>query len=149
MKLQTTITQTKEIEITLPVFFKENASWDNYIAVINEQTAIHLYISKDGEYTSITHTTPDMKNLEIKRALDTKDWSKISEVDFLQAYDDAISSISLRPQLHDGEPQDFLSDLNKLDLKRNDTLNTTPSPTKSFVTYRENGENEKNGDADL
>lgn len=113
MLLKTQITETKEIEITLPVFFKENASWDNYLAVLNEQTAIDLYISKDGDYTSITHTIAEMKNDKILKAIDEK-WSRVSEVDFLQAYDDAISSISLRPKLN----ENFVDSLNVLDLKR-------------------------------
>lgn len=122
MKLQTTITQTKEIEITLPVFYKENVVSDNYLAVLNEQTAISLFINKAGTYTSIIHTTPEDLSGEIRRAYNNhKEWTVISEVDFLQAYDDALSAISLRPQLREDEPQSFLADLEKIGLKSNTT----------------------------
>lgn len=114
MKLQTTITQTKELDILLPLFYKKVEYGTNYIAVLNEQTFISLFISHNGDMVSIMHSVPDKRNSEeIVKAM--KSWEAIKEQEFLSAYDDALSAISLRPKLNEG----FVDSLNVLDLKRN------------------------------
>lgn len=114
MKLTTQITQTKELDILLPLFYKENDYGTTYLAVLDEQTFIKLFIGTRGDFVSIVHSCPAKDNSEdIVRAM--KNWEAIKEQEFLQAYDDALSAISLRPKLNES----FVDSLNVLDLKRN------------------------------
>lgn len=114
MKLTTTITQTKELDILLPLFYKLDEYGTTYIAVLNEQTFIKLYINRKGDFVSIVHCVPNKNNgEEILKAMNS--WEAIKEQEFLSAYDDALSAISLRPKLNES----FVDSLNVLDLKRN------------------------------
>jgi len=109
MKLKIQVTQTNEVEIMLPLFFKEERC-ENYLAILDEKTAIDLYISSSGDYVNITNTTPDKRASEIDRALNS--WRQITETEFFSAWDDAYCSISLRPKLSTGN--EFVDSLNKV-----------------------------------
>lgn len=114
MKLQTTITQTKELDILLPLFYKKENYGTDYLAVLNEKTLIKVFVSLEGDCVTVLHTVPDYSNSEyILTAM--KEWEAIKEQEFLSAYDDALSAISLRPKLNES----FVDSLNVLDLKAN------------------------------
>lgn len=114
MKLQTTITQTKELDILLPLFYKQQGCGINYLAVLDEKTLIELFISMEGDMVTILHAVPeDRHSKDILKAM--REWEAIKEQEFLSAYDDALSAISLRPKLNES----FVDTLQSLDLKRN------------------------------
>jgi hypothetical protein len=92
-------TVTKERKVELPVFWKQDENSRKYVAVLNEKTAIKMYISNDGGYCSVSHSTPDFFESEIADAYNN--YLTCTEQLFMEEYDDLTSAISLRPKLNE------------------------------------------------
>jgi hypothetical protein len=92
MTIQITKTETKDIEVPVPSFWKGDSS---YTAVVDEQTAIHLFIGRD--YLSIQHGTPEEMKGRIEMA--HKCDHLCTETEFMEAYNKTLKSLSLQPEL--------------------------------------------------
>ena len=115
-----TITTTKsvetQVEITVPSFWKNFASrsWGEYIAIIDENTAVHIYTL--DEFSSVSIGTPkDLENRlsDLNKKSSICDYHPVSEEQFMAAYDDAWHSLNLRPVLSDR----FTDDLRRIGIK--------------------------------
>lgn len=98
MKIKTSITQEREIEITLPIFRKQiNTASIEYIGVIEESHGIKMYINEDAGHTQISVTPMWLLKSDVVKAVN--DWQEVDEYEFLQAHEDALQSLSLAPKL--------------------------------------------------
>jgi ferredoxin-NADP reductase len=93
MTIQITKTETKDIEVPVPSFWKSNIG--NHTAIIDEQTAVHFYVGKD--YTSVQHGTPEelKERIEIAHRI----FDLCTETEFMEAYNKTLKSLSLQPEL--------------------------------------------------
>jgi hypothetical protein len=113
MKIKTSITQEREIEVDLPFFRKDpNSSCTKYIAAINEKTIISLFDS--DERTSLSVDIIERESRDISEAYNK--WAIVSEEEFLQAHETALKSLSLRPVLCEID-QEIEDELNLDDIK--------------------------------
>lgn len=94
MQLVSTETKERTVNIPVPSFWKD-AKHEDYIAVINEQTAISLFQLNDT--TIIRHNPPKSNTNEIVKAVEN--WNPITEGEFMSTYSAALKSISLEPVL--------------------------------------------------
>jgi hypothetical protein len=93
LKGQTSI--EKEYTFDLPMCWETGSTCKEYIAVLNEKTAIQVFISDD--LMIIEHTTPERIAHRIIKAQES--WEEIPDGNFLEAYEKALASISLKPAL--------------------------------------------------
>lgn len=98
MKIKTNITDEREVDITLPMFKKEQRVFEgqshNYFAVLPDGTVIDIFDS--GDLLLIKHWTADRLANDIINRLK---WEDITEGEFLSAHKSALESLSLEPQL--------------------------------------------------
>lgn len=92
MKLTITKQTAEEIEIPIPCFAKTR---NELLAILDEKTVVLAF--KLGNLTIIQNS--GMRSDFDKAALAWIDGERISEVEFFQAYDEILESISLTPKL--------------------------------------------------
>lgn len=114
MKIKTSITQSTEVEVTLPFFRKytESDGWTYIIGIFNESQSVKITTYR-LKYTNITHTEPMHISSEIPKAME---WEEISEEQFLEEHETALRSLSLVPQLTETD-KEIEDELNRDDLK--------------------------------
>jgi hypothetical protein len=115
MKLKTNITEEREIDITLPIFRKEDYNGClSYIAVIEESHAIKLYINDKAGHVQVLLTPMWLMTTDVMKAVQS--WQEVTEEEFLNAHDKALQSLSLAPVLCeiDQEIENELTDNNDL-----------------------------------
>lgn len=93
LKGQTSV--EKEYTFDLPACWQTGTTCKEYIAVLNDKTAIQVFQSDD--LMIIEHTTPDRVAHRIIKA--NESWEQIPDGNFLEAYENALASISLKPAL--------------------------------------------------
>ena|SRR5687767_4512409 len=100
IKISETVTKEliTEKKVAVPAFWKHN-NFREYVAVLNEQAAIKMYVSNSGNYSSLQHGTPEEMQEQIKEAY--INFSPCTEEEFMQEYDDLTSAIALRPKLNE------------------------------------------------
>lgn len=94
MKLSINTTETKEIDLELPAFFRSKNGY-YYRAVLSENDYRQLFVL--AQVSTIRVDSPDNNKREIAEAFQTYD--KITEVDFFEKYDAVLESVSLTPTL--------------------------------------------------
>lgn len=96
MKIKTTVTQERELDIQLPFFRRDkNSTCLKLFAVINEKTVISVF---DGAgRTSVYVDAFESSTYDI--ADKYQNWQPITEQQFLMAHSEALKSLSLEPQL--------------------------------------------------
>lgn len=87
-------TQTEEIELQVPCFFRDKAE-KNYVGVLDEKTVVVVY--KSENFTIIKNSTPDVLSLDLKEAYSK--FHSCTETEFMEKYDQVVESISLHPKL--------------------------------------------------
>ena len=103
MKIKLTVKHETEINIELPIFYKrptEGFKVDEYLGVLDDDHVINLYIG--DSYESLNHATVENYKEKITEAV-TK-WNRITEFEFMEAYEHYVSHLSLKPILVD-KPQ--------------------------------------------
>jgi hypothetical protein len=95
IQLQGSTTVAKEYTLDLPVCWQTGDVCKEYIAVLDEKTAITVFQSND--LMIIEHTTPERISHRIIKAHES--WEEIPDGNFLDAYEKALASISLKPAL--------------------------------------------------
>jgi hypothetical protein len=95
MTIQITKTETKDIEVPVPSFWKADLLFTEYTAILNEHTAIHFQTSCD--YTTLQHGEPGEMNEYLETAHRTFDLC--TETEFMEAYNKTLKSLSLQPEL--------------------------------------------------
>jgi hypothetical protein len=97
MTIQITKTETKDIEVPVPSFWKSNTvSKQEYTAILDKSTAISLVLISD-DYTIIQHCTPEDLRHKIESAF--KSFDLCTETEFMEAYNKTLKSLSLQPEL--------------------------------------------------
>jgi hypothetical protein len=92
MTIQITKTETKDIEVPVPSFWKNDTA---YTAVVDNKTAINLYA--DNDYTAIQHGT--IEELKSFIAIAHNSFDLCTETEFMEAYNKTLKSLSLQPEL--------------------------------------------------
>lgn len=100
--IEKTHTESVEVKIPTPIFWKDATIASEFIAILDEKTAVRLKLISD-DYVCITHTTPEALQNSIVKA--HSDYLLSYEQEFLRMYDDALESIRLKPFLIDTEPR--------------------------------------------
>lgn len=95
IQLKGSTTVEKDYTFDLPACWQSGNTCKEYIAVLNEKTAIQVFISDD--LMIIEHTTPERISHRIIKAHES--WEEIPDGNFLEAYEKALASISLKPAL--------------------------------------------------
>ena len=86
---------TKEIEIPVPCFLVDKEA-TKYLALLDEKTFIKVVMHKG--YTNVSNSERTLfEDREISEAWTT--FHSCTELQFLEAYDKAIESMSLHPKL--------------------------------------------------
>jgi hypothetical protein len=93
LKGQTSV--EKEYTFDLPACWQTGSTCKEFIAILDEKTAITVFQSND--LTIIEHTTPDRISHRVIKAHET--WEEIPDGNFLEEYEKAVQSISLKPIL--------------------------------------------------
>lgn len=106
--IETTQTHKHEVKIPVPSFWK-NPNHNQYLAVLDEKTAVSIYSNSDGDYISIQHTTPQDSKSKIIEA--RNDWTLASEQEFFNAYDDFREATRLTPMIIDTGREEAYQDL--------------------------------------
>ena len=97
MKILTTITEDREIEIDLPFLKKHITSTiQQYIAVMPDETLIDLSVSDN--LTILKHARVEGKERDLLAAMK---WVDMTEDEFLAIHATALKNLSLVPVLHD------------------------------------------------
>jgi len=112
IKITTKQTSEHEIEITLPFFRKQvtSASIFEYIAMLSEGW-VHKAFSSDSSQSVTVRPLSTEKEDVIRAYNEDCKWEPISEEEFLTAYNDIISSLSLKPTLVYAVSADDLKDI--------------------------------------
>jgi len=100
MKITTSLTQTREIEVPVPSFYKEiieGSSILNVLGILDEKTVVSVWVYPNNR-TAIENSVPDIVSHVISRAI-TGGWEKITEEEFFTQYNNAMESLSLTPKL--------------------------------------------------
>lgn len=100
--IEKTHTESVEVKIPIPIFWKDKTVASEFIAILDEKTAVRLKLIGE-DYTCITHATPEAMQSAIVKA--HSDYLLSYEQEFLRMYDDALESIRLKPFLIDTEPR--------------------------------------------
>ena len=97
MKFETTEQVKKTIEVTVPSFYKTNkhSIWNEYLGILNERTICTVYESE--RRTAVANYDSDLITNEVTNAC--QNWDKITELEFINAYQRALRSMSLTPEL--------------------------------------------------
>lgn len=116
MKIKTNITETREVDIELPVFRKEiGYGSTSYLAVIEASHVHTIYSNKEAGHTTVTTCEFWIKETDVVKAVNT--WEEVTEEEFLEAHETALKSLSLRPVLCeiDREIEDELNNKNDIE----------------------------------
>lgn len=100
MKIKLTVKHETEINIELPVFYKRPTgplSVKELLAVLDDDHIINLYIG--DSYESLNHATVENYKEKITEAF--TNWERITEFEFMEAYEHYVSHLSLKPILAD------------------------------------------------
>lgn len=96
MKITTTVTQEREMDINLPFFRKDNRSnCLSLYAVLDEKTEITIF--QGGARYNIS--TDDPKRYTKEMVEKYLSWEEITEEEFLHVHAEMLKSLSLQPQL--------------------------------------------------
>lgn len=98
MKFETTTTEKREIEIPVPSFYKDSQcseSINDMIGIIDESTIVRVWESE--KRTAVENYDVNLNSNEIVRAF--HNYKPITEEQFLTAYNRALNSMSLTPEL--------------------------------------------------
>lgn len=97
MKVKTTVTLEREIDIHIPFFRRDLTSSCIWLfAVLDDRTVVSIF--RGGERVAISNDALN-KFSDNDIADKYQNWSPISEKYFLTAHADALKSLSLEPQL--------------------------------------------------
>lgn len=109
MQIKTNVTTERVANVNIPSFWmyeSSSGSIREYIAVLDEKTAVKLFTSDN--YSHVAHTTPGGASKEIVDASDGLGGMKpIGEEQFLAAHRETLRSLSLDPVLVDNDPNDL------------------------------------------
>jgi hypothetical protein len=94
IQLKGSTSMPKDFTIDLPSCWKSGTTCVDYVAVLNEHTAISIF--KSGDLIMITHSTPERLSDRIITA--SEKWEMIPDGNFLEEYEAVMNSLSLRPQ---------------------------------------------------
>lgn len=101
------IEQTKKvasiIKVTMPSFWRD--AYGEFIALLDTETVVKLYISPSGNYTSIINAKPSALSESVSDA--AANWMICDENEFMDAYNKAHESIRLKPALVENESREF------------------------------------------
>lgn len=96
IQLKGTTSVEKEYTIDLPMCWKRQAGCiTEYIAVLNEKTAIRIFLS--DTLNMIENTLPETMTASIISAMEK--WEEIPDGNFLDEYENALKSLSLNPSI--------------------------------------------------
>jgi hypothetical protein len=125
MKLQTVVTETKDIDIELPVFWKKQDE-EKYIGIIDELNCIKFNSNEKGDYKSLSHLEYWLVSGDVREAY--SHWEKISEETFLEAHSSFLSSLSMKPVLIEKNTDDLkgVLPMSETDQEIENELNRTP-----------------------
>lgn len=114
MKLKTTISEEREIDIELPFFRKDPtlSSILKLFAVLDEKTVVTVF--NGCGRTAVTVDDTSGSNRDLLEAYQT--WLPISEDEFLTIHKTALKSLSLTPILCEID-QEIEDELNRDDIK--------------------------------
>lgn len=87
-------TQTEQIELQVPCFFRDKAE-KNYVGVLDEKTVVAIY--KSGTLTIIKNGTLNILFVDLREAY--QHFHSCTETEFMEKYDQVVESISLHPKL--------------------------------------------------
>jgi len=97
MKITTSLTQTREIEIPVPSFYKDTStSILDVVGILDEKTVVRVWDNK-SERIFIENGIPERMSNEISKAFNL--WQMIPEEEFFTHYNNAMESLSLTPKL--------------------------------------------------
>ena len=103
LKVKTTHTTEREIEISLPAFYKScSGAITEFIGILDEDTMVRVWDYKDHR-TFIENQTTEDKDFEIANY--HVNYELATESEFFAAFDKAYGSLYLRPQLKFSLPQ--------------------------------------------
>jgi hypothetical protein len=96
MTIQITKTETKDIEVPVPSFWKWSAGkLTDYTAIVDESTVISLWVSDD--LCIVQSGTPEtLRNAVVKAH---ENHLLCTETEFMEAYNKTLKSLSLQPEL--------------------------------------------------
>jgi len=100
MKITTSLTQTREIEVPVPSFYKEPSSYEgssiiNVVGILDENTVVNVW-HLPNKRISVENSIPESVSHVIAKAIH---WDKITEEEFFTHYNNAMESLSLTPKL--------------------------------------------------
>lgn len=99
MKIETTTTVKAEIELPIPSFWKDtyaSATISDIVGFLDEKTVCRVWESE--RRTSVENSNlEDFTYPKISEIMEK--WQSVSEEEFLQAYNRALHSMSLTPEL--------------------------------------------------
>jgi hypothetical protein len=93
--LQGSTSIPKEYTFDLPVCWQTGSSCKEFIAILDKKTAVTVFISDD--LTIVEHTTPERIAHRVIKAHES--WEEIPDGNFLDEYEKALESISLKAKL--------------------------------------------------
>lgn len=99
MKIETTTTVKHEVELNVPSFWRDEKylkyGINDVIGLLDEKTVCRVYESQ----LSIRVSNQDAKDCHSEIVKAFHEWQPITEEEFLQAYNRALHSMSLTPEL--------------------------------------------------
>ncbi len=98
MRIKTTTTEEKEINVATPFFCKKTtADVVEYIAAITEDLVVSIYNSPGLIFTKTCDPRWETNTDKAAQRIDR--WQECSEEEFLSAHENAIAAQSLKPVL--------------------------------------------------
>jgi hypothetical protein len=98
IKVETTQSQKQTIEIPVPSFYKDmgcHQTINDMIGIIDKHTVVKVWESE--RRTAVENSDIEIKDSDLVIAFNS--WKPITEEEFLTAYDRALKSMSLTPEL--------------------------------------------------
>lgn len=112
MKFKTTQVKETELDIPIPSFYQDKRylpKINEMIGILDENTICQVWESEHRTLVENSDKETGATNEIVKAFLN---WDKITEEEFLTAYDRAITSMLLTPQIiKDGKPKSTEDDL--------------------------------------
>jgi len=101
MKITTSLTQERKIEVPVPSFYKEvfthTTTIINVLGVLDEDTIVSIWHFPDNR-VAVENSTLKSSFGSVARSI-TSGWENITEEEFFTHYNKAMESLSLTPKL--------------------------------------------------
>lgn len=110
INLEATQVINRNFQIEIPSYYKNAcSSWTDYRAILDEKTYCEV---SEGDWRTYVQNCDLMQNNKSQLSEAASSWERITEQEFLTAYNRALHSMSLTPELVNNEPTEQDEQLN-------------------------------------